>query len=67
MRKSNMVSIKSERNLQEDLIKDYYKSLYGDKQDTFRLRKKAKSEKLSKLKKKFTKSNTKKLSRKNKK
>lgn len=55
MTKKNMVSTKNERNMKEELITDYYNSIYGDKKDTIKLRKKAKSEKLSKLKSKFSK------------
>ena len=60
MVKNNMVSVKKEVKLQEELISDYYKSLYGQKEDKIRLQQKIKHKKMSKLKSKFSKKRSKK-------
>ena len=54
MVKPEMTSIKEELHLKEKLISDYYNSLYGKKEDSLKIQRKMKEEKLTKLKKKFS-------------
>ena len=56
---NKMISVKEETKLQEELVSNYYKSLYGLKEDKIRLQHKAKTQKLTKLKKNLNYSNKK--------